>query len=110
MTCRRFKREVVEPVKQPGQGPHIARGSGRHTRPGCATKEDAVILQGTDPRMIEAFESAGSLQFYQLKALIEGICPTRVAALPLERLSHLGQPVQSVDFCDGQMRRGKPCA
>jgi hypothetical protein len=30
-----------------------------------------VILQGTDPRMIEALEGASSLQLYQLKALIE---------------------------------------
>lgn len=36
---------------------------------------------------MEALEGASSLQFYQLKALIEGMRPTRGGALPLVRIS-----------------------
>jgi hypothetical protein len=63
--------------------------------------------QGTDPRMIEALESASSLQLYQLKALIEGMLADPRRGIAARANLHLGQPVQFVDFRDGQMRRGK---
>lgn len=66
-----------------------------------------MTLQGTDPRMIEALESASSLQLYQLKALIEGMLAEPRRAMAARANLHLGQPVQFVDFRDGQMRRGK---
>lgn len=64
-------------------------------------------LQGTDPRMIEALEGASSLQLYQLKALIEGMLADPRRGIAARANLHLGQPVQFVDFRDGQMRRGK---
>ena len=63
--------------------------------------------QGTDPRMIEALEGASSLQLYQLKALIEGMLADPRRGIAARANLHLGQPVQFVDFRDGQMRRGK---
>ena len=66
-----------------------------------------MILQGTDPRMIEALEGASSLQLYQLKALIEGMLSDPRRGIAARASLHLGQPVQFVDFRDGQMRRGK---
>lgn len=70
-------------------------------------KEDAVSLQGTDPRMIEALEGASSLQLYQLKALIEGMLADPRRGIAARAGLHLGQSVNFVDFRDGQMRRGK---
>ena len=66
-----------------------------------------MILQGTDPRMIEALEGASSLQLFQLKALIEGMLADPRRGIAARANLHLGQPVQFVDFRDGQMRRGK---
>jgi len=66
-----------------------------------------VNLQGTDPRMIEALQGASSLQLYQLKALIEGMLADPRRGIAARANLHLGQPVQFVDFRDGQMRRGK---
>ena len=66
-----------------------------------------VNLQGPDPRMIEALEGASSLQLYQLKALIEGMLGDPRRGIAARAKLHLGQPVQFVDFRDGQMRRGK---
>ena len=63
--------------------------------------------QGTDPRMMEALEGASSLQLYQLKALIEGMLADPRRGIAARAHLHLGQPVQFVDFRDGQMRRGK---
>ena len=63
--------------------------------------------QGTDPRMMEALEGASSLQLYQLKALIEGMLADPRRGIAARANLHLGQPVQFVDFRDGQMRRGK---
>ena len=57
--------------------------------------------------MIEALESASSLQLYQLKALIEGMLADPRRGIAARANLHLGQPVQFVDFRDGQMRRGK---
>ncbi len=66
-----------------------------------------MILQGSDQRMIEALEGASSLQLYQLKALIEGLLADARRGIAARANLHLGQPVQFVDFRDGQMRRGK---
>ena len=63
--------------------------------------------QATDPRMIEALESATSLQLYQLKALIEGMLADPRRGIAARASLHLGQAAQFVDFRDGQMRRGK---
>ena len=63
--------------------------------------------QVTDPRMIEALESASSLQLFQLKALIEGMLADPRRGITARASLHLGQAVQFVDFRDGQMRRGK---
>ena len=63
--------------------------------------------QATDPPMIEALEGASSLQLYQLKALIEGMLADPRRGIAARASLHLGQPVQFVDFRDGQMRRGK---
>lgn len=63
--------------------------------------------QGTDPRLMEALEGASSLQLYQLKAVIEGMLADPRRAIAARAALHLGQPVQFVDFRDGQMRRGK---
>ena len=57
--------------------------------------------------MIEALEGASSLQLYQLKALIEGMLADPRRGIAARANLHLGQPVQFVDFRDGQMRRGK---
>jgi len=57
--------------------------------------------------MIEALESASSLQLYQLKALIEGMLADPRRGMAARASLHLGQAVQFVDFRDGQMRRGK---
>lgn len=67
------------------------------TRPGCATKEDAVGLQGIDPRIIEALEGASSLQLYQLKALIESMLADPRRGIAARANLHLGQPVHFVD-------------
>ena len=64
-------------------------------------------LQGTDPRMIEALKGASGLQLYQLKALIESMLADPRRGIAARANLHLGQPVQFVDFRDGQMRRGK---
>ena len=61
----------------------------------------------TDPRMIEALEGATSLQLYQLKSSIEGMLADPRRGIAARASLHLGQPVQFVDFRDGQMRRGK---
>jgi hypothetical protein len=66
-----------------------------------------VNSQATDPPMIEALEGASSLQLYQLKALIEGMLADPRRGIAARASLHLGQPVQCVDFRDGQMRRGK---
>jgi hypothetical protein len=66
-----------------------------------------VNSQATDPPMIEALEGASSLQLYQLKALIEGMLADPRRGIAARASLHLGQPVQFVDFRDGQMRRGK---
>ncbi|MEO6744849.1 MAG: hypothetical protein ABIN08_10245 [Caldimonas sp.] len=63
--------------------------------------------QATDPRMIEALDVASSLQLYQLRALIEGMLADPRRGIAARASLHLGQPVQFVDFRDGQMRRGK---
>ena len=75
---------------------------------GAATQEaEGVNSQATDPPMIEALEGATSLQLYQLKALIEGMLADPRRGIKARASLHLGQPVQFVDFRDGQMRRGK---
>jgi hypothetical protein len=66
-----------------------------------------VNTQATNPPMIEALEGASSLQLYQLKALIEGMLADPCRGIKARASLHLGQPVQFVDFRDGQMRRGK---
>ena len=63
--------------------------------------------QATDPPLIDALQGATSLQLYQLKALIEGILADPRRGIKARASLHLGQPVQFVDFRDGQMRRGK---
>ena len=65
------------------------------------------MLHGADPRMIEALEDASSFQLYQLKALIEGMLADPRRGIAARANLHLGQPVQFVDFRDGEMRRGK---
>lgn len=47
------------------------------------------------------------MQFYQLKALIEGMLADPRRGIAARANLHLGQPVHFVDFRDGQMRRGK---
>ena len=75
---------------------------------GAATQEaEGVNSQATDPPMIESLEGASSLQLYQLKALIEGMLADPRRGIKARASLHLGQPVQFIDFRDGQMRRGK---
>jgi hypothetical protein len=62
---------------------------------------------GIDPRMTEALEGASSLQLYQLKAVIDVMLADPRRGIAARANLHLGQPVQFVDFRDGQMRRGK---
>lgn len=57
--------------------------------------------------MIEALEEASSFQLYQLKALIEGMLADPRRGIAARASLHLGQPVQFVDFRDGQTRRSK---
>lgn len=57
--------------------------------------------------MIEALESASSLQLYQLKAIIEGMLADPRRGIAARAKLHLGQTVEFVDFRDGQVRRGK---
>ena len=59
---------------------------------------------------MEAREGAGSLQRYQLQAIIAGMLvdPRRGLASRADR--HLGQTVRFVDFRDGQVRSGKAIA
>jgi ribosomal protein L35AE/L33A len=66
-----------------------------------------VNLPGTDLTMIEALEGASSFELYQLKALIEGMLSDPRRGIAARAELHLGQPVQFVDFRDGQVRRGK---
>ena len=63
--------------------------------------------QAIDPGMVEALEGANSMQLYQLKALIETMLADPRRSMTARASLHLGQPVQFVDFRDGQMRRGK---
>ena len=66
-----------------------------------------MTSQAVDPGMIEALEGASSMQLYQLKALIETMLADPRRSITARASLHLGQPVQFVDFRDGQMRRGK---
>jgi len=66
-----------------------------------------VSTQAIDPSMIEALQSASSLQLYQLKAIIEGLLDDPRRGLAARASLHLGQAVRFVDFRDGQMRSGK---
>jgi len=66
-----------------------------------------VNSQGIDPRMIETLDGASSLQLYQLKAVIEAMLADPRRGIAARASLHLGQPVQFVDFRDGQMRLGK---
>jgi hypothetical protein len=66
-----------------------------------------VSTQTIDPSMIEALQSASSLQLYQLKAIIEGLLAEPRRGLAARADLHLGQAVRFVDFRDGQMRSGK---
>ena len=52
--------------------------------------------------MIEALDCASSLQLYQLKALIEAMLADPRRSIAARANLHLGQPVQFVDFRDGQ--------
>ncbi|MDB5818210.1 MAG: hypothetical protein JWQ11_1850 [Rhizobacter sp.] len=63
--------------------------------------------QAVDPSMVEALEGASNLQLYQLKSFIEGLLADPRRGVAARATLHLGQPVQFVDFRDGQMRRGK---
>lgn len=63
--------------------------------------------QVNDPHMIDALQTASSLQLYQLKAIIEGMLADPRRGLAARASLHLGQPVRFVDFRDGQMRSGK---
>jgi hypothetical protein len=57
---------LVNGGKNNDRPPEKVRHAGR-------PEDEGVNSQATDPRMIEALEGAGSLQLYQLKALIEGM-------------------------------------
>ena len=73
----------------------------------CGREDGDVNSQAIDPRMIEALEGASSMQLYQLKALIETMLADPRRSMTARASLNLGQPVQFVDFRDGQMRRGK---
>jgi hypothetical protein len=68
----------------------------------CNARGEGVNSQATDPPMIEALEGASSLQLCQLKAIIEGMLADPRRGIAARASLHLGQPVQFVDFRDGQ--------
>ena len=69
-----------------------------------------MILQGTDPKLIDALNRAGSLELFQLSTIIERLLadPRRIIAVRTNM--NLGQTVRFLDWRDGQMRNGKVVA
>jgi hypothetical protein len=69
-----------------------------------------VILQGTDPKLIDALNRASSLELFQLSTIIERLLadPRRIIAVRTNM--NLGQTVRFLDWRDGQMRNGKVVA
>ena len=69
-----------------------------------------MILQGTDPKLIDALNRASSLELFQLSTTIERLLadPRRIIAVRTNM--NLGQTVRFLDWRDGQMRNGKVVA
>lgn len=69
-----------------------------------------MILQGTDPKLIDALNRASSLELFQLSTIIERLLadPRRIIAVRTNM--NLGQTVRFLDWRDGQMRNGKVVA
>ncbi|VTU42491.1 hypothetical protein [Variovorax sp. RA8] len=69
-----------------------------------------MILQGTDPKLIDALSRASSLELFQLSTIIKRLLadPRRIIAVRINM--NLGQTVRFLDWRDGQMRNGKVLA
>ena len=69
-----------------------------------------MILQGADPKLIDALNRATSLELFQLSTIIERLLadPRRIIAVRTNM--NLGQTVRFLDWRDGQMRNGKVVA
>jgi hypothetical protein len=65
------------------------------------------MMQGADPKLIDALSRASSLELFQLQSIIERMLadPKRIIAVRINM--HLGQTVRFMDWRDGQMRSGK---
>jgi hypothetical protein len=65
------------------------------------------MMQGADPKLLDALSRASSLELFQLQTIIERMLadPKRIIAVRLNM--HLGQTVRFLDWRDGQMRSGK---
>ncbi|MEZ5653140.1 MAG: hypothetical protein R3E87_21610 [Burkholderiaceae bacterium] len=59
-----------------------------------------------DARLIEALQSASSLQLYQLSTVIDRMLADPRRILEIRKDLHLGQTVQFLDWPDGQPRQG----
>jgi len=65
------------------------------------------MMQGADPKLLDALSRASSLELFQLQSIIERMLadPKRIIAVRINM--HLGQTVRFMDWRDGQMRSGK---
>lgn len=65
------------------------------------------MMQGADPKLLDALSGASSLQLFQLQSIIERMLadPKRIIAVRVNM--HLGETVRFLDWRDGQMRSGK---
>jgi len=65
------------------------------------------MMQGADPKLMDALSRASSLELFQLQSIIERMLadPKRIIAARINM--HLGQTVRFLDWRDGQMRSGK---
>ena len=65
---------------------------------------------GIDPRVLDALQSASSLELFQLSTLIERLLADPRRIIAVRKDMHLGQTVRFVDWRDGSLRQGKVVA
>ena len=65
---------------------------------------------GIDPRVLDALQSASSLELFQLSTLIERLLADPRRIIAVRKDMHLGQTVRFVDWRDGSLREGKVVA
>ncbi len=65
---------------------------------------------GIDPRVLDALQSASSLELFQLSTLIERLLADPRRIIAVRKNMHLGQAVRFVDWRDGSLREGKVVA